>query len=161
MSRAKRRLIVGLLIVIVAIVVWAALAFVQAVLDVPRQAYAVWWTADLFIAYIEHHDGAWPRSWEDLRPFVEGTLEVSESRDRHGRRIVEFRPKASIEELQRRVVIDWNADTRKLLEAPLVADGPPFRVIYLRNGKSRHYEGREPNQMIRDYLDSRRRQKAK
>ncbi len=67
MARAKGRLIVGLVIVIVAIAVWASVVFIRAVLDVPR----------------------------------------------------------------------------------------------LRNGKSTHYEGREPNQMILEYLEWRHRRKGK
>ena len=161
MARAKGRLIVGFVIVIVAIAAWASIVFIQAVLDVPRQAYAGWWTADLVIAYMECHDGAWPRNWEDLRALAEGANEVTESTERDGRVIVEFRPKASIEELQRLVVVDWDANPNELLRAPHKEGSPPFRVIYLRNGKSTHYEGREPNQMILEYLEWRHRRNAK
>jgi hypothetical protein len=154
-------LIVGFVIVIVAIAVWASVVFIRAVLDVPRQAYAGWWTADLVIAYMERHDGAWPRNWEDLRALAEGATEVTEFTERDGRVIVEFRPKASIEELQRLVVVDWDANPDELLRAPRKEGSPPFRVIYLRNGKSTHYEGREPNQMILEYLEWRDRRKAK
>src|SRR5881398_3502811 len=79
MARARRHLIVGLVIAVVAIGAWAAVVFIRAVLDVPRQAYAVWWTADSIIAYMERHDGAWPRSWEDLRTLAAAAPEVSES----------------------------------------------------------------------------------
>ena len=78
MAWSKRRLIIGVVIVIGAFAVWASVVFVQAVLDVPRQAYAVWWTADLVIAYMERHDGAWHRNWEDLRALAEGATEVTE-----------------------------------------------------------------------------------
>jgi hypothetical protein len=161
MARARRRLIVCLVGLVSAVAVYLAVVFVQAVLDVPRQAYAVWWTADLVIEYMERHDGAWPRSWEDLRTLAETAPEVTESTDRNGSTVIEFRPHASIEELQRRVEVDWGADPDTLLKAPRKESGPPFRVIYLRNGKSTHYEGREPNQMILEYLESRRRGKAK
>jgi hypothetical protein len=161
MAPAKGRLIVGLVIVIVAIAVWASVVFIRAVLDVPRQAYAVWWTADLVIAYMERHDGAWPRDWEDLRALAEGATEVTESTEHDRRVIVEFRPHANIEELQRPVLIDWDAKPEELLRAPRKEGGPPFRVIYLRNGKSTHYEGREPNQMILEYLEWKHRKNAK
>jgi hypothetical protein len=160
MTRARRCLIACLVCLGVAVAVGAA-AFVRAVLDAPRQAYAVWWTADLVIAYMERHNGAWPRSWEDLRPLTELPSEVTESTERDGSRIVEFRPQASIEELQSLVEIDWNVNPEELLNSPRPEAGSPFRVIYLRNGKSRHYEGREPNQMILDYLESRQRRKVK
>src|SRR5438046_1525767 len=129
MAHTKRCLIVGFVIVIVAIAVWASVVFIRAVLDVPRQAYAGWWTADLVIAYMERHDGAWPRNWEDLRALAEGATEVTESKERDGHVIVEFRPKASIEELQQLVVVDWDANPDELLRAPRKESGPPFRVI--------------------------------
>jgi hypothetical protein len=161
MAWSKRRLIIGVVIVIGAFAIWASVVFVQAVLDVPRQAYAVWWTADLVIAYMERHDGAWPRNWEDLRALAEGATEVTESSEPNGHVIVEFRPKASVEELQGHVIVDWDANPDELIRAPRKEGSPPFRVIYLRNGKSTHYEGREPNQMILDYLEWRHRRKAK
>ena len=66
--------------------------------------------------------------------------------------IFEFRPRASIEELQQRVQIDWTADPDQLVKADFKQSGPPFRVIWLRNGKSTHYSGKEPNAMILDFL---------
>src|ERR1017187_6302866 len=30
-------------------------------------SYAAWETGDLMVAYLETHDGRWPRGWEDLR----------------------------------------------------------------------------------------------
>jgi hypothetical protein len=152
---------VGLVISAVAVASWATVVFIRTVLDVPRQAYAVWQTADLVIAYMERHDGAWPRSWEDLRPLAMSAPDVSESEGPDGSVIIESRPKASIEELQSLVEVDWGADPGELLKLPRKGGALPFRVIYLRNGKSTHYEGREPNQMILAYLESRQRRKAK
>jgi hypothetical protein len=157
----RRRLIVALGIVVVALAVWAAIGFFRRVAELPREAYAVWWAADLVIACLERHDGAWPRSWEDLQDLADGASEVTESAERGGSIIVEFRPKASIEELKRLVEIDWDADPNELRRMPRKDGAPPFRVIYLRNGKSTHYEGREPNQMILEYLKSKHRVKEK
>jgi hypothetical protein len=157
---SRRRVLIGMVLLVALIAIWRAVVFIQGVLDVPRQAYAVWGTADLIIEYMERHEGAWPRSWEDLRPLVEDVPDVKESRERDGSIVVEFRPQGAIEELQRRVEVDWNANPDELLKMPPQERGPPFRVISLRNGKSTHYEGREPNQMIRDYLESRHRRKA-
>jgi len=91
---------------------------------------------------------------------AEGATEVTES-EPNGHVNVEFRPKASIEELQGLVIVDWDANPDELIRAPRREGRPPFRVIYLRNGKSTHYQGREPNQMILDYLEWRNRRKAK
>lgn len=161
MARVRRRLILGLGMAALAIAVWVAVVFVRAVLDVPRQAYAVWWTADLVVAYMESHEGAWPRGWEDLRPLTEVATEVSETKEPDGNVIVEFRPKAGIQELQRYVEVDWSADPGELLRVPRREAGPPFRVIYLRNGRTTHYEGREPNQMILEYLEVKHRGNAR
>jgi hypothetical protein len=152
-------LVLGLVIVVIA--VWVVVVFIREVLDRPRQAYAVWWTADLVIAYMDRHDGAWPAGWDDLRPLAEAAPEVAEATGPDASAIIEFRPKASIEDLQSRVEIDWSANPDELLKAARHDSGPPFRVIYLRNGRAIHYEGREPNQMILEYLELRHRRKAR
>jgi hypothetical protein len=103
------------------------------------EALAVWQTADLVIAYMEKHDGAWPRSWEDLRGVANG----------------------AIDDLPELVEVDWSADVRQLVEAPRRIGEPPFRVIRLRSGRGHSIEGREPNQMIKDYLDRRYAKKEK
>jgi hypothetical protein len=61
-----------------------------------------------------------------------------------------------VSDLQLRVVIDWSADPARLLQAARKEGRPPFRVIRLRNGRSYHYAGREPNEMILKYLESKR-----
>jgi hypothetical protein len=161
MALTKRQVLVPVGILVAVFAAWGAFAFFRAVIDVPRQAYAVWWTADLVIEYMERHDGAWPRGWEDLRTVAEGAPEVKAGKERDGAEIVEFRPGERIEELRRIVEVDWDADPAELVKLPRNARGSPFRVITLRNGKSRHYEGKEPNQMILDYLLSRQQRDAK
>jgi hypothetical protein len=161
MARTRKRLIVFLVCVVVIVGAWSMVAFVEAVLDVPKQAYAVWWTADLVIEYMEHHEGAWPKGWDDLRSVADGIPEITESVEGNGSHIVEFRPHASIEELQSLVEIDWNANPDELVKAHRKEVGPPFRVIYLRSGRSTHYEDREPNEMILAYLESRQRKPKK
>lgn len=39
-----------------------------------------------------------------------------------------------------------------LVKAQFKEKGPPFRVIWLRNGKGTHYQGKEPNGMVLEYL---------
>ena len=82
----------------------------------------------------------WPHSWDELRDDYETCVKTS------------GRP-WSFEELSRRVVVDWKADTKKLERA--VADGSDFRVIWLRDGTAASWKGREPNQIVRNYLRSR------
>jgi hypothetical protein len=154
-------LVVGIVCVVLAGFVWGGVAFVRAIIDVPRRAYAVWWTADLVIEYMERHEGAWPRSWEELRALAEPAPSVTESKEPDGRVIVEFRPMASIDELKQLVEIDWDATPEKLLVEARKDGDSPFRVIYLRDGRTTHYEGREPNRMIMEYLESKQRRKEK
>jgi hypothetical protein len=105
-------------------------------------AYALQSTTQLIIEHLNRHQGAWPRSWDDLR----STLEVS----RIG--ILSTNPAIEIEMLRRRVAIDWSVDTTRLQSAQATKDQPPFRVIWLQSGDSTHFSGMEPNQMIYDYL---------
>lgn len=116
-------------------------------------AYGVWWAADLVIEHMERHNGAWPRSWDELKATEAVAHKGTTSTNRDGTWIAEFRPRASIEELQDRVVIDFRADPVQLAKASWKSNEPPFRVIYLRSGKSTHYSGKEPNEMILEYLE--------
>lgn len=151
MTRRKRNIIVAAIATILALagfVVWLG----YQVAEVPRDAYAVWWTADLVIEHMEKNHGDWPRSWDDLRSTGEQAYKGTVSTNRDGTVIAEFRPRDTINELQQRVEIDWKADPKELAKADFKEKGPPFRVIWLRSGKSRHYSGKEPNQMILEYL---------
>jgi len=130
------------------------------VLQVPKQAYAVWWTADLVIEHMEKHDGAWPRSWDELRTTSEQAYKGTISTNLYdGTVVAEFRPRDTIVELQHLVEIDWKANPIELKKAEFRDDGKaPFWVIWLKNGKNRHYVGREPNEMILGYLKQKARQ---
>jgi hypothetical protein len=129
-------------------------------LEVPKRAYAVWWTADLVIEYLEKQEGAWPRSWDDLRTLDGPASRITETQEPDGSKAVEFRPTPKVDELRQLVEIDWNADPQKLLEEGRKGWEPPFRVIYLRDGRKTHYEGKEPNRMVFEYLVARERAKA-
>jgi hypothetical protein len=131
-------------------------AYHQVVHVVVPNAYAVWWTADLVIEHMERNGGAWPKSWKELEATAEVAHKGTVSTNIDGHVIAEFRPRETIENLQQRVEINWNADPSVLAKATRPTEGPPFRVIRLHNGKSTHYEGREPNEMILRYLESKR-----
>jgi hypothetical protein len=151
MTRRKRNIIVGVVAVLLAgagFIVWIG----YQVLQLPKNAYAVWWTADLVIEYMEKHGGSWPRSWDDLRSTSDQADKGTVSTNRDGAMIAEFRPRDTIDELKQHVEIDWNADPKVLAKAEFKETGPPFRVIWLRNGKSTHYSGKEPNDMVLEYL---------
>lgn len=159
MTRRKRNILFIVLAVLIAgvgFVVW----FGYQVMQVPRDAYAVWWTADLVIEHMEKHEGSWPRSWDQLRVTSDQAYKGTVSTNRDGTTIAEFRPRDSIDELQRRVEIDWSADPKDLAKAEFKESGPPFRVIWLRNGKSIHYSGKEPNDMVLEYLKWKKKEKG-
>src|SRR5262245_11246355 len=89
---------------VVAVGRWAAnlLEFVHE--GVP-DAYAQEHTMGVVIQYMEWYDGAWPRSWDDLR-------EAAEIRA----------PGWDFDELRRRVAVDFDADPARLAKAPLPDD---------------------------------------
>lgn len=127
-------------------VMGAAVWFVHAGVQSIHEAYAVWWTADLVIEHMELNKGSWPRSWEELQATWEHA---------HRQPPESNRPRLSIEELRRVVEIDWTADPRELVKAKLpeqLESAPPFNVIRLRNGSSAHWEGKEPNYSVLEYL---------
>ena len=120
---------------------FAGVSVYRTVYVVVPDAYAQWWVADMVIEHMERNDGAWPKSWDDLRePY---TICAGRSG-----------PSWSFDELRERVEVDFNTDPDQLIAAASDAS-PPFRVIYLRSGGQHHWEGREPNQMILSYLNER------
>lgn len=151
MTRRKRHIIFIVVVVLLAgagLIVWVG----HQVLQVPRDAYAVWWTADLVIEHMERHGGSWPRSWDELRTTSDQAYKGITSTNRDGTMLAEFRPRDAIDELRQRVDIDWQADPTTLAKTEFKQTGPPFRVIWLRNGKPTHYSGKEPNNMVLEYL---------
>ncbi len=108
-----------------------------------QDAYAVEWVAGMVIEYMETHDGAWPRNWEDLRTPYETCAQRAGG-------------PWSFEKLRDRVDVDWGADPAQLATAPDIGAEPPFKVIWLRSGRQTHWESQEPNRMILDYLRSRK-----
>lgn len=122
--------------VIFAICMW------QTVQRILKEPYVVWQTAEMIVEYMEKHQNRWPTSWKDLEscsgPYPSNTG-------------------FSIEELQQRVVVDFNADPVRLSKAELTESTgddyqPPFRVIWLRNGRTYYVTGSEPNRIILQYL---------
>lgn len=104
-------------------------------------AYALWNTADLVIAYMQQHDNTWPHSWDDLRTVNNQTLRINPE---------------GFADLQERIEVDWYADPARLAAAPDWPDPlkPSFTVIRARNGSRAHWSGTEPNRMIWSYLQS-------
>ena len=125
-----------LLAAFVACVAWAFFAY-RSMDATIRNAYAQWWVADIVTLHLEANDESWPNSWDELRDDYDTCVKTS------------GRP-WSFEELSQRVIVNWNVDTIKLKK--VVADGSDFRVIWLRDGSNSSWRGREPNQILKDYL---------
>ncbi|HQR09445.1 MAG TPA: hypothetical protein PLN21_21665 [Gemmatales bacterium] len=110
----------------------------QAMQMVLHDPYYVEHAASCVVHYLEANNNRWPTSWDDLRRanpdrIISGPF--------------------SIEVLEQNVIIDWNASPSVLAHAKLRDDDqPPFRVIWLRNGKSIYWSSTEPNRSIWEYL---------
>jgi hypothetical protein len=107
-----------------------------------RDANEQMWVAAVVIDHMERNGGSWPREWQDLE---ESHEIVAASNGRPW----------NFDELRGRVAIDFKVKPAELAEASADGDEPPFRVIYLRNGKTHYWRTGEPNRMILDYLTKR------
>jgi hypothetical protein len=128
-------LLVAFFVTLVAGVSWLGCALFLWMDDRHRDAYAGWTVAELTIDFMESHDGGWPNEWEDLRQSLAARTGNEE---------------VTIEDLRQRVEVDWAANPKRLAKESL-----PVRVIWLRSGRSAYWKGREPNQMIFEYLQAR------
>lgn len=104
-----------------------------------RNAYAVWWVADMVVEHLRANEQEWPRSWEDLQDDYETCV------SRSGQ-------PWTFEQLRSRVTVDFNADVEKLRASAKEDSEPDFRVIWLSDGRDDHLGRREPNTIIFDYL---------
>ncbi|MCE9607399.1 MAG: hypothetical protein K8U03_21140 [Planctomycetia bacterium] len=118
--------------------VWYAYHRVKSIVG---DAYAVWWVADLVIHHLDANDLVWPKDWSDLQDDFE-ELTTKEGRP------------WTFEELRARVEVDWTADSGNLKTLAERSPRKPLRVIWLRDGTDVFYEGKEPNEMIAEYLRS-------
>jgi hypothetical protein len=133
-SRAK------IVVAVIAIAVMVVLAL--AVFWIPREfrhvvddSYAKWGTAEMIIAFYEDHKRL-PANWDDLRPaFVTGSAFP--------------RGGLSFPKIQNLVVVNFDrlgelqrASNEKVL--------PP--VIQARDGRTAHWSGAEPNEMVFEYF---------
>jgi hypothetical protein len=104
-----------------------------------RNSYAQWWVADMVTLHLSENEQQWPRSWSELRDDYDLCVK------RSGK-------SWTFEDLSARVTVDWSIDTDTLRSLPSNNARPPFRVIWATDGSSAHWESREPNAMIAEYL---------
>ena len=134
-----RRPAVHIAVVLLAVVIGGGFLLYREVSNGIHNRYAVWWVADMVVEHMEANDGRWPQRWEDLLDDYETCVARS------------GRP-WTFEELRSRVVVDWQADPAQLTAVARQADAPSFRIIWLADGSSSHYQDHEPNQIVCDYL---------
>jgi hypothetical protein len=125
-------------VAVIAVLCWGVHAAKQA-LDFPFQAYATWDGANLVIQHLYEHEGRWPNGWDEL----EATWEKRQGRTRGGQ---------SIDELKRRLTIDFEVDVESFASAPATIQKGLPQVIRLNNGRETYWEGAEPNELIHRYL---------
>ncbi|MGC3972009.1 MAG: hypothetical protein QM775_33110 [Pirellulales bacterium] len=105
--------------------------------DAINDGYALVGAADMVIDYMDAHHGAWPRTWDDLRPQFE----------KHNGRVAGW----SFEQFQTRVAIDFAADPQQLRQASRESPVAAFEVIQPRHAGAVQM-GAGPNQMLCDYF---------
>lgn len=151
------RVAIGVFAVFIGFGIFAA---IQVNREIIPNAQAVWTTADLLIQHLEAHQGAWPEGWHDLQAYTNRFQKGVTWTNYAGVPATEFRPRPALADLERRVEVNWNAKPDDLARiASQTSNQPPFRVVWLRNGKSTHYRNKEPNRMLADYLQWRSSQK--
>jgi hypothetical protein len=121
---------------------WGVSSYVSFCNDINEgipNAYSICLATDMVIDYLERNNGIWPKSWNDLHK--------SYIRAKNGYA-------QSFEELKKRVKIDWQVNPAKLaiVELPTNQDVPPFRVIWLVDGRRDYLKFAEPNRRILEYL---------
>jgi hypothetical protein len=92
----------------------------------------------MVVNYMEDHGGAWPRGWDDLKPYF----------DAGGGRVAGW----SFAEYQRHVAIKWDVDPTELEAAARKNPGPTFRVIQPKQWLAGTMGGHEPNEILYRYL---------
>jgi hypothetical protein len=99
----------------------------------------------IVIEYMERNGGSWPHGWDDLQAAFEA------SQKKNG--MYSINDRSYIDELRRRVVVDFSADSTILAKMPPGDEAhPPFHVIRLRSGRHFYYSNGEANTLIWEHL---------
>jgi hypothetical protein len=144
-SGLKQRLVFGvftMILVVGCLALWLGFRAFTSVTVRQPDAYAMQSAGQLIVDHLRLHSGAWPRSWAELRDTCAET----------GMHIVSTNADSEIEELKKRIEIDWSADPESIRRLGLQADAVPATLVRLRSGSHASFVGAEPNQMIWDYL---------
>jgi hypothetical protein len=142
MRRRTRWIIFVVLATIVGVVSWIGYGVYRSV-DSFMDGYALWDTGDLLVEYMKTHNDRWPASWSDLRPSFDKLVDKdgNDGHLRHGSRL---------EDLSRRVSIDWTADP-----LDVIRKGRDRRAVRAFSGNPPIWDSADPSNMVADYLKSR------
>lgn len=121
--------------------------FMRAALERSNDAYAVQHTAELVVEYLKRHTNQWPSSWSGLRTAQIGDQEYFRKFEKETGGYSAF-----LDDLERRVDVDFTVKTPQLVAAIQSRSVPPFRVIWLRSGRNTHWSGLEPNELVAEYI---------
>ncbi|MFA5044004.1 MAG: hypothetical protein WC381_01935 [Kiritimatiellia bacterium] len=138
--KTKWKITIGVGLALLATGAGLAAFIIHSSIEVVRDSYAQWDAALSIICHMKTHDEAWPKDWEALH---EACLSAPDLRGPGWDNLIE------------RVDVDFSADPHQLSQAEFRREVPPFRVVWLRNGKKHHWSGAEPNGLILEYLKNR------
>ena len=139
--KRKTKIFLSASLLLLAAGIGFAIFAVRASLIAVDDSYAQWDAALAAISYMERNAGTWPKDWDAVH---QGYLSAT---NLHG---------LGWDNLYKRVDIDFSADPVVLRTNALQQDEPPFKVIWLRNGKTHCWSGAEPNTLILEYLKENR-----
>ena len=142
MKKPIKRFLITAGLAVLAAISYIGFDMWRTVTQIP-EAYAAWDSAILVVEYMDTHDGAWPRSWDELLNAT-NTLPRGDTRI-HG---------TPTDQFSKLVRIDWRADPSKLAEAIPETGNLPFRVITRADGSDfpTLWSGAEPNTLVWEYL---------
>ena len=143
----RRILTAVLIVVIVAALLGAGIVGVVCLnknTETTRDAYAVYWVAEMVIGHLDANNGKWPTGWDELHDDYQRCFNSVGG--------IPWR----FEELSTRVGIDWAVNPSELKALANGNGKSQVRVIWLTDGRQAYWEGQEPNRMILDYLAGRR-----
>ena len=149
MKKTTKTVLSSVTIVVIALVAYYVVNTWRVVKYGIPEAYAAWDCATLAIEFMDTHDGAWPRSWDELFSSVQTMT--------NGSRVLRGHSGENIRQISELTRVVWDADRQGLLRVndddtglrvPVITrpDGSAFKTVWA---------AAEPNAMIWDYLKTR------
>jgi hypothetical protein len=138
--KKKVKIVIWAFLILLIAVVGCVTFVVRGAFEAMNDSYAQWDAAIAINNYMQNHYGAWPKDWTDLQtsfdtdPLFRGS---------------------GWKNMRERVEVDFAADPAVLVKTVPIDGDPPFKVVWLINGKIHHWSGKEPNILIWNHLKDR------